>query len=271
MEQYPLKDDIWWVGAIDWDVRDFHGYETPRGTTYNAYLIIDEKVTLVDGVRRGLRPGDAPPSDELLRPRAIEYLVVNHIEMDHSGAIPWLVERVRPVNIFAPSGPRRACCGTTPPKASTDWDIRWSAPATSSSWAATRCSFLEAPMLHWPDSMFTYVKEAKVLLPNDAFGQHLATLQALRRRVRHGRRHGRGRQVLRQHPHAVRRPHREDAAARSGSSASRSTSSARATASSGAGRRISRASSTPTSGGRAFEARPRVTLSTTPCGTRPRR
>jgi len=53
MERYQVKEEIWWVGAIDWDVRDFHGYETQRGTTYNAYLILDEKVALVDGCRDG--------------------------------------------------------------------------------------------------------------------------------------------------------------------------------------------------------------------------
>ncbi len=95
MERYLLKDDIWWVGAIDWDVRDFHGYETPRGTTYNAYLVLDEKVALVDGCREGFGPEVLARVRGCCGLRPVDYLVVNHVEPDHSGAIPWLVEQTR--------------------------------------------------------------------------------------------------------------------------------------------------------------------------------
>ncbi len=167
MERYQVKDEIWWVGAIDWDVRDFHGYETQRGTTYNAYLILDEKVALVDGCRDGFGQEMLSRVRGCCGARRIDYLVVNHVEPDHSGAIPWLIEQLGPLKVFCskrakdalilifgePCGRRLGCHrgghgGRAVPRRNT-------------------LQFLEAPMLHWPDSMFTYVKEAKVLLPND--------------------------------------------------------------------------------------------------------
>ncbi|MCL5942286.1 MAG: FprA family A-type flavoprotein [Actinobacteria bacterium] len=175
MERYPLKDDIWWVGAIDWNVRDFHGYETSRGTTYNAYLITDEKKALVDGVRHGFGP-------ELLRrlrgccdPGDIDYLVINHVEMDHSGAIPWLVERLGPVKILCSKRAKDALFLLYHGEGVAGWDITVVGTGDELSLGRYTLTFLEAPMLHWPDSMLTYVREPKVLLANDAFGQHLAT------------------------------------------------------------------------------------------------
>jgi flavorubredoxin len=175
MERCLLKDDIWWVGAIDWNMRDFHGYETSRGTTYNSYLITDEKLTLVDGVRSGFGP-------ELLRrvktccdPKNIEYLVVNHIEMDHSGSIPWLVNEIAPVKILCSKRAHEGLLLHYHGEGVQDWDIQVVKSGDEISLGRYTLSFLEAPMVHWPDSMFTYVKEARVLLPNDAFGEHLAT------------------------------------------------------------------------------------------------
>ena len=174
MERCRLKDDIWWVGAIDWTVRDFHGYETPRGTTYNAYLITDEKLTLVDTVRLGFGPEMLQRVKSCCDLRSIEYLVVNHIEMDHSGSIPWVLDQLGPVKMFSS---KRAKEGLRQLYGSQvdGWDITVVATGDELSLGRYTLSFIEAPMLHWPDSMFTYVKEAKVLLPNDGFGQHLAS------------------------------------------------------------------------------------------------
>ena len=91
MERYRLKDEIWWVGAIDWDSRDFHGYETARGTSYNSYLILDEKVALVDGCREGFGPQVLQRVQGCCGGRPVDYMIINHIEPDHSGGIPWLV------------------------------------------------------------------------------------------------------------------------------------------------------------------------------------
>ncbi len=176
MERYLLRDDIWWVGAIDWDVRDFHGYETSRGTTYNAYLILDEKVALVDGCRDGFGPEMLARVMGCCGGRPVDYLVINHVEPDHSGAIPWLVERLMPQRIFCSKRAKETLVSATTERRWSRRGIpRWSRPGDEVALGRNTLQFIEAPMLHWPDSMFTYVKEAKTLLPNDAFGQHLAT------------------------------------------------------------------------------------------------
>ncbi len=175
MERYLLRDDIWWAGAIDWDVRDFHGYETPRGTTYNAYLILDEKVALIDGCREGFGPEMLARVMGCCGGRPVDYLVINHVEPDHSGAIPWLVERLMPERIFCSKRAKEALALYYGTERAEAWDLQVVATGDEVSLGRHTLQFIEAPMLHWPDSMFTYVREAKTLLPNDAFGQHLAT------------------------------------------------------------------------------------------------
>lgn len=175
MERYLLKEDIWWVGAIDWDVRDFHGYETPRGTTYNSYLITDEKVALVDGARAGFGPEVLRRIQGCCRPLDIDYLVINHVEPDHSGAIPWLMEKLAPVKVFCTKRAKDALALLYGGDLIGTWDIQVVATGDEISLGKYTLTFLEVPMLHWPDSMLTYVKEAKVLLANDGFGQHLAS------------------------------------------------------------------------------------------------
>ncbi len=175
MEKYQLKDDVWWVGAIDWDVRDFHGYETSRGTSYNSYLIMDDMLTLVDGVRRGFGPEMLRRVRSCCALEDIKYLVVNHIEMDHSGDIPWLVRQMPQLKIFTSKRAKEGLLEHYAGEGVTDWDITVVGSGDELSLGRNTLSFLEAPMVHWPDSMFTYLKESKVLLPNDAFGQHLAT------------------------------------------------------------------------------------------------
>jgi flavorubredoxin len=175
MERYLLRDDIWWAGAIDWDVRDFHGYETPRGTTYNAYLILDEKVVLVDGVRAGFGPEMLARVRGCCGTRSVDYLVINHVEPDHSGAIPWLVEQLEPSKVFCSKRAKEALALYYGAETVKGWDPQVVSTGDEVPLGRNTLQFLEAPMLHWPDSMFTYVREAKTLLPNDAFGQHLAT------------------------------------------------------------------------------------------------
>jgi flavorubredoxin len=175
MERYLLKDDIWWVGAIDWDVRDFHGYETARGTSYNAYLILDQKVALVDGCREGFGPEMLGRVQGCCGGRPIDYLIINHVEPDHSGAIPWLVEQLRPTRMFCSKRAKEALSLYYGARVVEGWDLQTVATGDELPLGRNTLQFIEAPMLHWPDSMFTYVREAKTLLPNDAFGQHLAS------------------------------------------------------------------------------------------------
>ncbi len=175
MDRYLLKDDIWWVGAIDWNVRDFHGYETPRGTTYNSYLIVDEKTTLVDGSRAGFGPEVLRRISGCCEPMSVDYFVVNHVEPDHSGALPWLIERLAPEKVFCTSRAKDALVLLYGAEDVASWNIEVVGTGDEISLGAHTLVFLEVPMLHWPDSMLTYVKEAKVLLANDGFGQHLAS------------------------------------------------------------------------------------------------
>lgn len=168
-----VVQDVHWVGAIDWDVRNFHGhtYTTKRGTTYNAYLILDEKIALVDTVY-------GPFSDEMIErirkiipPEKIDYIIANHVETDHSGALPALHRLC----------PKAKICGTARCKEGLyknyyiDWDFKEVRTNDKLKLGKKTLSFIEAPMLHWPDSMFSYLVEDRLLLPNDAFGQHLAT------------------------------------------------------------------------------------------------
>src|SRR5512135_2054348 len=88
MQSVRISDAIQWVGAIDWELRDFHGYETPRGTTYNAYLVRGEKTALVDTVKAPFVPELLSRVRELIDPAEIDYIVVNHVEPDHNGGLP---------------------------------------------------------------------------------------------------------------------------------------------------------------------------------------
>lgn len=172
MHTTELAKGIYWVGAIDWDVRDFHGYSTYRGTTYNAFLIIDEKITLFDTVKRS-------HMDDLLRhirtiidPAKIDYLVVNHVEMDHSGALPEMMEIIKPEKLICSPMGHKAIVAHFHRE---DWPFEVVKSGDEISMGKRTIQFLETRMLHWPDSMFSYIKEDGILFSSDAFGQHYAT------------------------------------------------------------------------------------------------
>ncbi len=173
MEKVELKKGIYWVGAIDWNIRDFHGYSTPYGTTYNAYLILDEKNVLVDTVKAPFYLEMLGRISEIIDPSKIDIIVSNHVEMDHSGSLSQMVERIgNPTVITSERGQKGL---TKHYKKPLTFKIVKSGEAVSI--GHRTLTFVEAPMLHWPDSMFTYIKEDQLLLPNDAFGQHLASSQ----------------------------------------------------------------------------------------------
>jgi flavorubredoxin len=173
MEKVELKKGIYWVGAIDWNIRDFHGYSTPYGTTYNAYLILDDKNVLVDTVKAPFYLEMLGRISEIIGPSKIDVIVSNHVEMDHSGSLTQMVERVgRPTVITSERGQK----GLTKHY---DKLLKFKTVKSGEAFSIGHrtLTFVEAPMLHWPDSMFTYVKEDQLLLPNDAFGQHVASCQ----------------------------------------------------------------------------------------------
>ena len=168
-----LKDGVYWVGAIDWNVREFHGYTTSRGSTYNAYLVQGEKTALVDTVKAGFFPEMLSRIESIMNPAEIDYLIVNHAEMDHSGAIPHFMERVPNVQLIATDN----CIKALQRHYRQDLPIRKVKTGDELSLGNKTLQFLEAYMLHWPDSMFTYLKEDCILMPNDGFGQHYAGYQ----------------------------------------------------------------------------------------------
>lgn len=171
----PIADNVYWVGAVDWEVRHFHGhtYHTHRGTSYNAYLVVDEQIALVDTVMRGFEDEIFRRIAEVVDPARIDYVVANHGELDHSGAIPAVLARA-PHATLVHSKRAADSLGKYLPDG---WARRVVGTGDTLSLGRKTLTFLEAPMLHWPDSMFTYIPEDKLLLPNDAFGQHLASAE----------------------------------------------------------------------------------------------
>ncbi len=173
MKAIKIKEGIYWVGAIDWDLRNFHGYITQRGATYNAFLIIDEKITLIDTVKHYCTDEMIARISSIVDPSKIDYIVSNHVEMDHSGGLPRILE-------LAP----QACIYTSPngekglrAHYKKEWNFHSIKPNEELNLGTKTISFAPTPMVHWPDNMVTYLKEDKILFSNDAFGQHIATTE----------------------------------------------------------------------------------------------
>lgn len=171
MKPVKLKEGIYWVGGIDWDLRNFHGYLTQRGSTYNAYLIIDEKITLIDTVKHYLFEEMLARISSLVDPARIDYVVCNHVEMDHSGGIPGMMA-VAPASkiITSPKGEKALKAHYKG-----EWDYIVVKTGETISLGKKNLAFVHTPMVHWPDNMVSYMPEDKILFSNDAFGQHLAT------------------------------------------------------------------------------------------------
>lgn len=166
-----ISENIFWVGAVDWSMRNFHGYDTGRGTTYNAYLIIDDKITLIDTVKAGFEEEFFSRISSIVDPAQIQIVVSSHVEPDHSGAI-------KDVAAFAPN----AQILTTTPNGVKGLTARYGKlnyrpvkAGDAISIGKRTLKFVPTPMLHWPDSMVTYCPEEKILFSNDAFGEHFAT------------------------------------------------------------------------------------------------
>ena len=168
-----ISDHVYWVGAIDWAIRDFHGYTTPHGSTYNAYLVMADKITLIDTVK-------APFMDEMLSriasvvdPSKIDYIISNHSEQDHTGCLWQVAELVKPEKIFASAMGVKAL-GEIFHKNNSIEAVK---DGQSLSLGNMDLKFMETRMIHWPDSMFSYLEKDGVLFSQDAFGMHLATFE----------------------------------------------------------------------------------------------
>lgn len=171
MKAVKIKEGVYWVGGIDWNLRNFHGYLTQRGSTYNAYLIVDEKVTLVDTVKHYLYDEMIERISSIIDPSEIDYIVSNHVEMDHSGGLPKLMEVTGATLFTSPKGKE----GLEFHYDSSDWDMKVVKPGAPLELGKRTLNFILTPMVHWPDNMVVYMPEEKILFSNDSFGQHYAT------------------------------------------------------------------------------------------------
>lgn len=166
-----LRDGIYWVGAVDWSIRNFHGYITNRGSSYNSYLIVDEKVALVDFVKAPFAEEQIRRISEVIDPKKVDYVVANHAEPDHSGSIRRVIEACPNAEILA----TERCINTLWRYYGGDIKATPVEKKPSLKLGKRSLTFVPAPMAHWPDSMVSYVPEEKLLFSNDAFGQHLAS------------------------------------------------------------------------------------------------
>ncbi|OPY31059.1 MAG: Type A flavoprotein FprA [Methanomassiliicoccales archaeon PtaU1.Bin124] len=168
MDAVKIADGIYWVGAVDWNTRNFHGYATPRGTSYNAYLIVDEKVALIDCVKTPFVQQLISRIRSIIDPKKIDYIISNHSENDHSSGLPVLQQLTGAPILASRKGMEHL------PLNYGKLDLRMVADGEELSLGRNTLKFIETPMLHWPDSMMTFVKEQGVLFSMDGFGQHFA-------------------------------------------------------------------------------------------------
>jgi flavorubredoxin len=173
MSAQEIRPGIYWVGGIDWNVRNFHGYLTQQGTTYNAYLIVDEKIVLIDTVKSSLIGQMMERIGQIVDPSRIDYVLSNHVEPDHSGGIGAVLERApNAVVVTSVKGQKGLVAHYR-----ADWHFQTVATGDRLELGARNLTFFNTPMVHWPDSMVSYLPEEKILFSNDAFGQHLATAE----------------------------------------------------------------------------------------------
>jgi flavorubredoxin len=168
-----VKNNIYWVGKIDWELRKFHGdeYSTHRGSTYNSYLIKEDKVALVDTVWQPFSKEFVNNLAQTIDLNKIDYIIANHAEIDHSGALPELMRHIPDIPIYCTKNGIKSLKGHY----HQDWNFNVVKTGDRLSLGQKELIFVEAPMLHWPDSMFCYLAGDNVLFSNDAFGQHYAS------------------------------------------------------------------------------------------------
>ncbi len=169
----PVAEGVYWVGAVDWALRVFHGHElsTHRGSSYNSYLIMDEKVVLVDTVWAPFKDELISNIRELVDPSKIDIVVANHAETDHSGTLPEIMRLAPNATLIVSTRGRESIEGHY----HQPWNFKQVKTGDRVNIGRHDLVFIEAPMLHWPDSMFTYLTGLNILMSNDGFGQHYAT------------------------------------------------------------------------------------------------
>ncbi|MBC8463753.1 MAG: anaerobic nitric oxide reductase flavorubredoxin [Deltaproteobacteria bacterium] len=168
-----IKNNVWWVGKIDWELRKFHGdeYSTHRGSTYNSYLIKEDKVALIDTVWAPFAKEFVSNLSKEMELDKIDFVIANHAETDHSGALPELMQHIPDTPIYCTQNGVKSLKGHY----HQNWNFKVVKTGDRLSLGQKELVFIEAPMLHWPDSMFCYLTQDNILFSNDAFGQHYAS------------------------------------------------------------------------------------------------
>jgi len=167
-----ISENVTWVGKTDWELRKFHGeeYSTHRGTSYNSYLVKGEKTALIDTIWAPFAGEFIENLTRVIEPASIDYIIANHSEVDHSGALPVLMDLIPDTPIYCTTNGAKILKGHY----HRDWNFRAVRTGDRLDLGGRELVFIEAPMLHWPDSMFTYLTGENILFSNDAFGQHYA-------------------------------------------------------------------------------------------------
>ncbi|NWF98025.1 MAG: FprA family A-type flavoprotein [Nitrospirae bacterium] len=173
MKAIKIKPDIYWVGAIDWSIRDFHGYVTTNGTTYNNYLVLDEQITLFDTVKHTFSETMIDNIKSLIEPSTIKNIVINHIENDHVTSLDHIMALTPDAKIYLTEKGKK---GLSRFFDISKWNINIVKTGDTLNIGKRNLLFIETPMLHWPDSMMTYIKEDRLLISQDGFGQHYASV-----------------------------------------------------------------------------------------------
>ena len=171
MGPIEIAPGVFNVGVQDWNVRDFHGYSTDLGTTYNAFLVVDEKITLIDSVKKEFGDQLIENIAAVVDPRRIDCVVSNHTELDHSGSLARVMHRVgEDKPLYCSKMGAKNLARHFPQK----WNYKAVGSGDQLKIGRRTLHFLETRMIHWPDSMFTYMPEDGILFSSDGFGQHYA-------------------------------------------------------------------------------------------------
>ncbi len=167
---FTVKNNVHWVGKIDWELRKFHGdeYSTHKGSSYNSYLIKEDKVALFDTVWGPFAKEYVENLKQIIDLQKIDYIISPHGENDHSGALPELMRHIPETPIYCTKNGAKILKGLY----HQDWNFQIVKTGDTLSLGSKELTFVEAPMLHWPDSMFAYLSGDEILFSNDAFGQH---------------------------------------------------------------------------------------------------
>jgi anaerobic nitric oxide reductase flavorubredoxin len=170
---FKINDKVTWVGKIDWELRKFHGdeYSTHRGSAYNSFLVRDEKIVLIDTVWQPFAKEFVANLKKEIDLTKIDYIIANHGEVDHTGALPELMKEIPNTPIYCTKNAIKSIKG----QYHEDWNFVEVKTGDTLDLGENKITFIEARMLHWPDTMFSYLDGDNILFSNDAFGQHYAS------------------------------------------------------------------------------------------------